>query len=462
MHDQLSSTAPTALPAPISAAAMTATYESQRDYVLSVLRRRCRWLEESDREAIFHDAYVVMLEKERRRALDADQMHPQQVRAYLVQTALHKALDEGKRAGRRRSVPIEDEDVYADEASDPVEDQLDAKTDSARLREIVAELPERQQAIVKLRFFFDRSPAEIQRYLGVTERVYRRELERAMKQISRGLALVRAGDYCESRRSLILAYVSGLAGPNRALDARRHLETCTACSHWAGELRLARQRVAALAPVPLVTLAVGRRSWLRMRLLELTSSVQHHTSALAVRADTSSLPLIGAARPGAVAAAVVGCVALGGGVSVCAINGLPISILSGRPHHHAKPRPRPRHALGPERARPTTTPGVTSSGPPPLLSTHSTPSRTSHPANGSRVAVRAPGRPATTPRSASRPARASSRAVTREFGPAPVSSTAPPSSSTPPSAGVPTGSSATPPRSAGSGASGGRPGEFDP
>src|SRR6266516_2788462 len=129
-------------------------YEQHRAYVLGVLGRRCRWLDASDREATLHDAYVVLLEKQRSGELDPARMHEEQVRAYLTQTALHKALDERKRAWRRLTVPL----------------------DGERLREIVAGLPERQQLVVKLRYFLERTPQEIQRDLGVSERVYRRAL----------------------------------------------------------------------------------------------------------------------------------------------------------------------------------------------------------------------------------------------------------------------------------------------
>lgn len=84
------------------AAVAGASYAEHRQYVLAVLGRRCRWLQPDEREALLHDAYAVMLEKARDGALDLDAMHDLQVRAYLTQTALNKALDEGKRAERTR------------------------------------------------------------------------------------------------------------------------------------------------------------------------------------------------------------------------------------------------------------------------------------------------------------------------------------------------------------------------
>lgn len=212
-------------------------YQQHRRYVLGVLAHRCRWLEPDEREEMLHDAYTVLLEKHRVGELDVAAMAPHQVRAYLVQTAINKALDEGKRAGRTRSEPIGDRTLAQPDVGATPEDLAAASLDNARVREIVAELPERQQAIVKLRFFLDRTPEEIQRLLGLTERSYRRELERAMRLVAERYELVRTGEFCESRRSVIRAYVAGIAGPNRARGARDHLASCPACAHWAVHLR---------------------------------------------------------------------------------------------------------------------------------------------------------------------------------------------------------------------------------
>jgi RNA polymerase sigma factor (sigma-70 family) len=214
-------------------------YEDHRDYVLRVLAWRASWLEPSEREAILHEAYAVFLEKQRDGALDLGSMRPAQVRAYLTQTALHKALDEGKRAGRKRSVPLEypSEGEFAAPET-PLDEALAARLDAQRVREIVCELPERQQLVIKLRFFFERTPEEIQRHLGVSERTYRRLLERAMRTLAERYALVAEGAFCESRRSLIVAWLEGIATAKQAACVHRHLEHCPACARWAAEQRL--------------------------------------------------------------------------------------------------------------------------------------------------------------------------------------------------------------------------------
>jgi RNA polymerase sigma factor (sigma-70 family) len=272
-------------------------YEQHRDYVLAVLARRCAWLDPSDREALFHDAYALFLEKQRDGQLDAGAMRAPQVRAYLTQTALNKAMDESKRAGRRRSVPLDDDMLCIDPA-DPergLDERLEARLEDARIREIVAELPERQQVVIKLRFFFGRSPREIQRYLGVSERIYRRELERATRQIAARYQQVRQGTFCEERRSLILAYVTGIAGPNRAISARQHLNSCPACASWATEVRRAAARAASAVPCPrleVVTESPSPANWMALLHRE-----DRGNRAGTSRTPASVLPLFDRSRP---------------------------------------------------------------------------------------------------------------------------------------------------------------------
>jgi RNA polymerase sigma factor (sigma-70 family) len=343
-----------------------------REYVLGVLRRRCRWLDASDHEALLHDAYAVFLEKERDGQLDSRAMRPFQVRAYLTQTALNKAMDEGKRAGRRRSVSLDDELLGLDPA-DPgrePDEQLAAQFDDARVREIVAELPERQQLVIKLRFFFNRTPQEIQRYMGITERVYRRELERATRRLAERFELVRAETFCESRRSLVLAYVTGVAGPNRMREARRHIDSCPSCASWALELRGAARRVAALVPGPLLSLPLHHTASARLtaalhgpreRAAHTFLSMRDHATRAAVRVDPSRLPAFSTARPGTVVMLVTGCLAGGSTAAYCIVHGLPAPLRTlvtapakphpkHRPARHTAPAPKQAELLAPPAA----------------------------------------------------------------------------------------------------------------
>jgi RNA polymerase sigma factor (sigma-70 family) len=166
------------MPHPLS----TRSYAEQRDYTLAALARRCPWLQVAEREEMVQEAYAVALEKERLGLVDLSGMHPSQVRAYITQIALYKALDEGKRAWRRRLTPLDDEGDAVDLGAPP-DERLLADVERDRVRKLVAGLPVRQQAILRLRFHDERTPRQISRQLGVSERIYRRELERAKRRI---------------------------------------------------------------------------------------------------------------------------------------------------------------------------------------------------------------------------------------------------------------------------------------
>lgn len=337
-------------------------YDANRDYVLGTLRRRCPWLDDGDREGMFHDAFLVLLDKEERGALDVGEMAPHQIRAYLTQTALNKALDEGKRAGRQRSVPLMEDGAYADDRAVAAEERVDDEADRARVREIIDELPARQQAIVKLRFYLQRSPGEIQDFLDITERSYRRDLERAMRTIAKGFELLQAGEFCESRRSLILAFVAGIAGPNRMAMAQQHLATCRACAAWAASLRTAGEQVAVAVPMPAVlgaTAAVGDGPLAGAldRVTGVVESVKTHAMSVVVRSDSAAAQYVASMRPGSVAAAVAGCLALTSGASYCAIEGLPFP--TPLTHEAKKERPKRTQAVKtPPRTTPSRDPAI--------------------------------------------------------------------------------------------------------
>jgi Sigma-70, region 4 len=121
------------------------------------------------------------------------------------------------------------------------------RADRPRIRHIVDELPERRRALVKLRFQFGRGPAEIQRHLDVSERVYRRELRLALEQLATCLEL--GGRGCPDRHAAILTLIAGV--PDRGRDATRgHLAECPACARAAAELRGAARRGGELIALP--------------------------------------------------------------------------------------------------------------------------------------------------------------------------------------------------------------------
>jgi RNA polymerase sigma factor (sigma-70 family) len=307
-----------------------AAYERWKPDALVVLRTRCPWLPPDDREAAYHDAFATLLEKHREGALDIGAMHQLQVRGYLMTAVVHRALRIAARAEFRRTEPVEDPTAGLTDPAAPIDEQVVRHAEAIAIREIVEELPERRRAVIKLRFWLDRSPDEIQSFLRISERAYRKELERAFRQLAERLRPLGDGDWCTDRRSLVLAYVAGIAGPIRAERAREHLAGCPACRRMAAELRTLAERAAAVAPMP--ELALGRGHWDRVtealvsvkeQASDVATQAKTHAATFVSRADGSAPGYAAGARPGAAVAVVAGCFAIGGGATYCAVEGLP-------------------------------------------------------------------------------------------------------------------------------------------
>jgi RNA polymerase sigma factor (sigma-70 family) len=175
---------PTARPVHTS----TARYRDDRRYVLGVLARRCRWLDRCQLEDVFHDAYLVLLEKREAGALD-EEMAAGQVRAYLTQTAINKALDLGKWSSRRKAMSLDRDGATELRSPEPeIEERVIVREDARRLGDAMTTLPERRQKVLTLRYLFGFDPDQIQRQLGVSRDVYRHELERGTRTVTAAIA----------------------------------------------------------------------------------------------------------------------------------------------------------------------------------------------------------------------------------------------------------------------------------
>ena len=168
-------------------AGSSSSYAEDRRYVIGVLARRCGWLDRGQLEDTFHDAYLVLLEKLEAGALDAAMPRPQ-VRAYLTQTAINKAYEQGRRASRR-SVSLDRDDCAELRSPEPeIEEGVILREDARRVGDAITRLPERRRKVLKLRFYLGFEPDQIQRRLGVSRDVYRHELERGTRSVLAAVA----------------------------------------------------------------------------------------------------------------------------------------------------------------------------------------------------------------------------------------------------------------------------------
>ena len=177
---------------------------------------------------------------------------------------------------------------------------------------------------------------EIARHLGVTPRIVKRDVE-CILATGRDQLAKAAGCGCPDGHSLVCRYAFGLAAGREARRAQGHLAGCARCATMCERLDLWRERVAAVLPMPpaavdrgaLIERAVhaggdalasgpsptGGSGGLRQHVAHAAGHVRDQATGLLARAGDPT-PLAGA-RPGAVAAAVAGCLAVGGGATYC-------------------------------------------------------------------------------------------------------------------------------------------------
>jgi DNA-directed RNA polymerase specialized sigma24 family protein len=223
---------------------------------------------------------------------------------------------------------------------------------------------------------------DIARHLRITPRIVKRDVE-GILATGRDQLTRLVGTGCPDGHRLVSRYAFGLAAGREARRAQLHLATCVRCGSMFERLDLWRDRVAALVPAPTAVEAhthiaervihVGsdvlssgpahaRPPGLRQHATNVVAHVREHASAAYYR-TVDPTPLAGM-RPGAVAAAVAGCLAVGGGATYCVQQSAdPIAAFTGLSrtvHHDHKPKPHAKRArtaqtVSPPAVTPTTT-----------------------------------------------------------------------------------------------------------
>ncbi|MDQ3678381.1 MAG: hypothetical protein M3401_16550 [Actinomycetota bacterium] len=312
-----------------------------------------------------------------------------EVYTWLRTTTHHEVGHMRRRAQREVLIDV------SDEAFEPVEhvstvplDELTDGEDHAEIerltRAVVGRLSERQRAIVALHSHGLRR-RQIAEHLNLTPRVVKRSLEQILAA-GRDELVRLAGRGCEEGEGLSARHAFGLAGPREARQAQLHLATCARCGAMYERLDLWREKVAVLLPVPAAAQAHAHviervanagtdvLSGSGAPVSESPGGLRHHTTevvaqlrehaATAYYRTIDPTPLAGV-RPGAVAATVAGCLAVGGGATYCVQQGVePIAGLTGigAPAHQVR-KPDPRQRIREAQAPPVVTPTVASAPP---------------------------------------------------------------------------------------------------
>jgi RNA polymerase sigma-70 factor, ECF subfamily len=183
---------------------------------------------------------------------------PADVRAWLATIAWRRALDMTRR--EREAVPL-DTDVAAAGAEEP-EAKLLAANELGRVVAAFTELPERQQAALRLSALEGRSLEEIGRRLDVAPEAAKSLVARSRRTLTHRLA---AADLCCADVRLRMEEAAQ-RGVRLAGELSLHLETCRPCARAHREIRRRRRlRVALVIPFGFAV----RTAHLRDRLRDL-------------------------------------------------------------------------------------------------------------------------------------------------------------------------------------------------
>lgn len=261
---------------------------------------------------------------------------PGHVYAWIRTAAYHALLRELEHQGWERAVdPVElgRAESLAEEAG-PVE-ELIALEDEADLevlvREVADSLSERRRKILAL-WGAGHSRPEIATRLGLSERAVKRDLLAIMEE-ARVVLAREVGGGCLAGEPLVLRLAYGLAAAAEAAQARLHLDHCRRCSGLISRLEAWREMAGAVLPVPaaeaaspglverVISHGADAIGSAKQQILGGGSDVGRQAAVGACARAVDPGPLAGI-RPGAVAALVAGCLAVGGGATYCAEQGV--------------------------------------------------------------------------------------------------------------------------------------------
>lgn len=256
---------------------------------------------------------------------------------------------------RRREVPSDPSCGSLDrpDSIPPEQTVIDREDDHDVLvlaRKIIAGLSSRHRDVLALHLA-GASRHEIAASLGLSERAVKRDVERIMAQARRELVDL-VGGGCADGEPLAMRLACGLMSGSKTAEAHAHLATCPRCAELFRRLELWREKAGALLPAPPTVeqaqpgtleralhsigdgLGAARRhiadstGLFRQQASEAPSQLKQQATNVYYRA-LDPTPLAGA-RPGAVAAVVAGCVALGGGTYTCVEQGInPLTTIPG-------------------------------------------------------------------------------------------------------------------------------------
>ena len=263
------------------------------------------------------------------------------LRKRLAHAVYWQGLQELRTRRRKPAVSLEMAAIER-EPADPAalwpDEQAEIRALGELAREVIADLTPRQQTIIKIQWGWGLPRGQVAALLGLSERQVKRELEDAAPVIARNVELVKTERWCEARRSLITAYAFQLLSARRSAIAEQHLEHCPGCRELVRAVSQRLDGLAALAPAgpalePPAERALAHLAapfeWARSGVGDLVASTKQQATSLLTRGPVGDAGAVqvaaggGLRGSGGMAAAALACVAVGGGATYCAVDGVP-------------------------------------------------------------------------------------------------------------------------------------------
>lgn len=301
-------------------------YESLRATVLSRVRgrllTRALHFNDADIDAAYNRAWTELVAR-LRAGVEIDNLP-----GALVDTTFKRTLDELRRQRLDRHADAID---VADCGVDPELDaRLDAQTTLQSMLEGMREqLEQREAQGVALCLLHGLSRAEAAKQLDMPRRRFEKLMDRATRKVGRVAEVIERGDWCRERQSLIKAYALEVLDPEgeRHALALMHLSRCPSCRQYARGLR----GIAAIVPPVALPSAIAGSDGAARLLDKLNAAAAPAWETTAATGGSGATTLkqhllsgyyraldptpLSAARPGAAATAIAGCLALGGGAA---------------------------------------------------------------------------------------------------------------------------------------------------
>jgi RNA polymerase sigma factor (sigma-70 family) len=308
-----------------------------------------------------HDAYQRALEIFLRRV---DTVDPATELAWLRVVVRHEAM--AIRRARSESVTGEDLDVdaFVPGGGRSVDELIASSERVTRSAEALRALkPDEAKALMLKAHGL--SYKEIGERCGWSYTKVNRSITEGRRRFMAAYDAIETGAECERFAPIVQALADGNASSKQVLTIRPHLRHCTACRATVRDLHLSRLRRASLFwPLFAVAEPLGRLSASsapeavarpRSGYLATVADVKQQVVGTYYRV-VDPTPLAGV-RPGAAAAAIAGCLAIGGGATYCVERGVdPVGALSGV---MSPSRAEQKPAKKPRAAKASTSPVVT-------------------------------------------------------------------------------------------------------